>query len=110
MALQEQAGSVKKPALFPRRTLYVALALLAADLGGAYLLDALGLIEGLLSPSGDRLALLLPLGVAFYGARLLLYFVAPGLVLGALCLWAADRRAARAPRDRGAPESGEGRH
>jgi hypothetical protein len=54
------------------------------DLLGARLLDALGLIEGLLSPSGGRLLLLVPVAVSFYAARFVAWFVAPGLLLGAL--------------------------
>lgn len=48
---------------------------------GARLLDALGLAEGLLSPGGHRLLLIVPLSLAFYGARLFVYFIAPGLLL-----------------------------
>jgi hypothetical protein len=51
---------------------------------GARLLDALGLIEGLLSPSGHRLLLIVPLSLVFYGARLFVYFIAPGLLLAEL--------------------------
>ena len=43
----------------------------------------LGLVESLLSPSGARLALVLPLSVVFFAARLLLFFVAPGLAIAA---------------------------
>jgi hypothetical protein len=50
---------------------------------GARLLDRLGLIEGLLSPSGARLLVLVPVAVAFYAARFFAFFVAPGLLLGA---------------------------
>jgi sugar phosphate permease len=41
-----------------------------------------------LSPSGGAVAVLIPLAVVFYAARLLLLFVVPGLVVGALALWA----------------------
>ncbi len=51
---------------------------------GARVLDALGLIEGLLSPSGGRLLLIVPVAVSFYAARFVAWFVAPGLLLGAL--------------------------
>ena len=61
--------------------LFVGSALL--NLLGARLLDALGLVEGLLSPSGARLALLVPVAVVFYAARFFAFFVAPGLLLGA---------------------------
>jgi hypothetical protein len=53
------------------------------NLLGAQLLDELGLIEGLLSPSGARLALLVPVALVFYAARFFAFFVAPGLLLGA---------------------------
>ena len=65
---------------------------LLVDLGGARLLDSLGLIEGLLSPSGARLALLLPLSVAFFAARIVAWFIAPGLALGASLVTLLDRR------------------
>jgi len=78
---------------FPRRTVIFAATVFVLNLGGAYLLDALGLVEGLLSPGGGRLAWLLPLAVVFYGARLLLLFVAPGLTLAAVAFWAICRRA-----------------
>ena len=74
----------------PRRTLLFEAAVFILNLGGAYLLDALGLVEGLLSPQAGSIALLLPLAVVFYAARIGLYFVVPGLVAGALILWAAD--------------------
>ena len=54
------------------------------ELIGARVLDTLGLIEGLLSPSGARLAWLIPLAVVFFASRLFAWFVGPGLVLGAL--------------------------
>lgn len=79
----------------PRRTLVFAAAVLLLNLGGAYLLDALGLVEGLLSPHGGTAALLVPLAVAFYTVRILALFVAPGLVAGALILWAIERRQPR---------------
>lgn len=79
-------------AAFPRRTLGFIAGLFVIDVGGAYGLDALGLVEGLLSPQGGRLALLLPLALVFHTARLLLLFVAPGLGIAALALWAARRR------------------
>ena len=53
------------------------------NLLGAQLLDELGLIEGLLSPTGAQLALLVPVAVVFYTARFFAFFVAPGLLLGA---------------------------
>jgi hypothetical protein len=75
----------------PRRTLVFAAVILVLNLGGAYLLDALGLVEGLLSPHGGTIGLLLPLAVVFYAARISLYFVVPGLLVGALSLWAMER-------------------
>ncbi len=84
--------SAAPTAPFPRRACLLAAALWALDVGGAYVLDALGLVEGLLSPHGAGLALLVPLAAAFYLARLVLLFVAPGFVLGAILLWLADRR------------------
>lgn len=77
----------------PRRTLVFAAVILVLNLGGAYLLDALGLVEGLLSPHGGTIGLLLPLAIVFYAARILLYFVVPGLLLGALSLGAMERAA-----------------
>lgn len=79
----------------PKRTLIFAAIVLALNLGGAYVLDALGLVEGLLSPHGGTAALLLPLAVLFYTARILLLFVVPGLVAGALLPWAWDRYGSR---------------
>ncbi len=71
-----------------KRALLFAAVVFTLNLGGAYLLDALGLVERLLSPSGGAVAVLIPLAVVFYAARLLLLFVVPGLVVGALALWA----------------------
>lgn len=89
-------GYLVSPAPFPRRTMILAVALLAANLGGAYLLDALGLVEGLLSPGGARLLTLLPLAALYYLTRFLALFVAPGLAAGALFVWLLDRRSPRA--------------
>lgn len=83
------------PARFPRRTFILAVALFAVNLGGAHLLDALGLVEGLLSPSGGRLLLLIPLAAAYYVARILALFLAPGLLAGALLEWLWERRTSR---------------
>ena len=77
------------------RPLLFAAAAFAVNLVGAYLLDALGLVEGLLSPHGLTAVLLLPLAAAFYAARLLLFFVVPGLLFNALLLWAMNRAEAR---------------
>ncbi len=62
------------------------------DIGLAYLLDALGLVEGMLSPSGAALLYLLPLTGMFYLVRLAALFVVPGLLLGEAVLWILDRR------------------
>ncbi len=67
-----------------RRALVLAAAVSAVNLGGAYALDALGLVESLLSPGGGRAVVVLPLAIGFYAARLLALFVAPGLVIAAL--------------------------
>lgn len=56
------------------------------NLLGAHVLDAFGLVEGLLSPSGGRLLLIVPVAVSFYAARFIAWFIAPGLFLGALLL------------------------
>ncbi|MEZ4293681.1 MAG: hypothetical protein R3B70_01800 [Polyangiaceae bacterium] len=82
--------------MIPRKQWLIAGVLLVVNLGGAYLLDAAGLVEGLLSPNGATLAFLLPLALLFYGARLLLLFVVPGMLLGSAVLWAMDRQAKRA--------------
>lgn len=74
----------------PKRTLIFAAVVLLLNLGGAYLLDALGLVEGLLSPHGGTAALLVPLALVFYTARILSLFIVPGLVAGALLLWGVD--------------------
>lgn len=84
----------------PRRTLVFSGVILTVNLGGAYLLDALGLVERLLSPQGGMLAVLLPLAVVFYAARLAALFVVPGLVAGAALVWAWER-ARRGERERG---------
>lgn len=67
-----------------RAALGLWLASAALDFIAARLLDRLGLIEGLLAPSGAELWLLLPLALTFYVVRLFARFVAPGLLLGAL--------------------------
>lgn len=85
-------SAVRPNAPFPRRTVLFATVLLVVDGAGAHVLDALGLVEGLLSPQGAGLALLLPLAGLFYAARLVLLFVAPGLVAGAMLQWIVERR------------------
>lgn len=66
------------------RALWVAGMAVLCDLIGARVLDALGLIEGLLSPSAASPLLLAPLALVFFAARLTAWFVAPGLLVGAL--------------------------
>ena len=71
----------------PRASLKLPIfvvALFLVDRVGAHALDALGVVESLLSPSGARVLVILPLCVLFFAARLLLVFVAPGLVLASL--------------------------
>jgi hypothetical protein len=68
-----------------RRALLATGVLLAVDVAGAHLLDAVGVADRLLALGPDALALL-PLLVLFLTARLALYFVAPGLVLRAVAL------------------------
>jgi hypothetical protein len=67
-----------------RRAAVWLLASALLNVIGAQILDWLGLIEGLLSPSGGRLLLIVPVAVSFYVARFVAWFVAPGLLLGAL--------------------------
>lgn len=74
-----------------RASTWLAVALLL-DFLGARCLDALGLVEGLLSPNGGRLLLIVPVAVSFYAARFVAWFVAPGLLLGALGVWLRERR------------------
>jgi hypothetical protein len=80
---------------FPRRTIFIALGIGLLHVAIAYALDAAGLIESLLSPSGTRLLWILPLAVAFYALRLVVYFVVPGVVAGSLLMWALDRKSAK---------------
>jgi hypothetical protein len=78
---------------WPRRALALIGALLVVHVAGARALDALGLVESLLSPGGARLALVLPLAVLFFAARILLLFVAPGLTIAAVLeAWISVRR------------------
>jgi hypothetical protein len=72
------------------KTLVLGLCCALVDLLGARLLDSLGLVEGLLAPNGAQLLLLVPLSCAFYGARLVTYFVLPALVVASLAF--APRR------------------
>jgi hypothetical protein len=66
------------------KALVLGLGCALVDLLGAGLLDSLGFVQGLLAPNGAQLLLLLPLACAFYGARLVTYFVLPALVVAAL--------------------------
>jgi hypothetical protein len=74
-----------------RSILIVGAAALAAHAGLASGLDALGAGDRLLASGGAGLGWALLL-VAFLALRLLLYFVVPGLVAGALVLALASRR------------------
>lgn len=80
---------------FLRRTLVVAMAIVVLHIVCAYALDAVGLVESLLSPSGTRLLWVLPLAVLLYALRFSAYFVAPGLVVGCSILWLVDKADAR---------------
>jgi hypothetical protein len=81
-------------------TLHKALALgvgcALVDILGARLLDSVGFVQGLLAPNGAQLRLLIPLACAFYGARLITYFVLPPLVVATLA--SAARPLARSMR------------
>lgn len=82
---------------FPRRTFFFASVIGLLHLVVAYGLDAAGLIESLLSPSGPRLLWILPLAVLLYALRLAVYFVVPGLVTGSLLLWMIRRSTSDRP-------------
>ena len=73
-------------AWLPRRTLIFAAVIVAIELLGVRALAALGLVESLLSPSGGRALVALPIAVIFFAARLLVRFVLPGLVASSLLL------------------------
>jgi hypothetical protein len=66
--------------------LWVALALLALDLAGGRVLTGLGVTEALMASSVPLEMGLLPLALAMLSIRLLLYVVAPGLVVAAILL------------------------
>jgi len=85
----------QKIARFPRRTLMIAGAIGLLHLVVAYLLDAAGLIESLLSPSGPRVLVVLPLALLLYALRLTAYFVIPGVVAGSLLVWIVERKRIR---------------
>jgi hypothetical protein len=82
---------VSAPPRSPRRALVFLGALVLVNLGGAYALDALSLVESLLAPSGARALFAAALALFFYAARLLLYFLAPGLAIAAIALARARR-------------------
>jgi len=71
------------------RALVAAAALGALHAALAYALNALGLVESLLSPSGLRALAVLPLAALFYLVRLALLFLMPGLLAAALWSWIA---------------------
>ena len=73
------------------KALVLGLGCALVDLLGARLLDSLGFVQGLLAPSGAQLLALIPLACAFYGARLVTYFVLPALVVAALAAAATGR-------------------
>lgn len=72
---------------FPRRTLFAGTIVFLLHFILVYVLDAAGLVESLLSPNGDRLVWVLPLAILLYAFRFAVYFVVPGLILGALVAW-----------------------
>ncbi len=78
-----------------RRALLAAGALLVLHVALAHALDALGLVERLLAPSGPWALLMLPLTLVFFAVRLSILFLMPGLVAAALLFWAL-----RGPRQR----------
>ena len=78
-----------------QKALALGLGCALFNLVGARLLDSMGLVEGLLAPSGARLWLLVPVASAFYAVRLLSYFVLPGLIVATLCSRADERRGSR---------------
>ena len=76
---------------FPRRTITFALTILLLHVALSYALDAAGLVESLLSPSGAQLLWILPLAIFFYALRLTAFFVVPGLLVGSAMLWVIDK-------------------
>lgn len=79
-----------------RRTVGLSLTLVLVHLVCAYVLDAAGFVESLLSPSGIQLMWILPLTVVFYAIRLATYFLVPGLLIGCGILWVLDHVRSRA--------------
>jgi len=80
---------------FPRRTIAFALGLMLLHVACAYALDAAGLVESLLSPSGAQLLWILPLAVIFYALRITVFFVVPGVVAGSVIVWLVDEMSDR---------------
>lgn len=80
---------------FPRRTILFVVSVLVLHLASAHVLDAVGLIESLLSPNGARLLWILPMAVFFYALRIAALFIAPGLVVASAILWLMDEVRAR---------------
>lgn len=74
-----------------RRAAIGAGVLFVSHLVLAYALDAMGLVESLLSAGGLRAILALVLGMVFYAVRLVLLFLVPGLLLSALSFWGIER-------------------
>jgi len=69
-----------------RRALLLAVGLLAAHAALVLALDSIGVAESLLGASPARAVLALVLTALLLAGRLLLLFVAPGLILAALLL------------------------
>jgi hypothetical protein len=82
-------------ARFPRRTIAFALGLMLLHFTCAYALDAAGLVESLLSPSGAQLVWILPLAVIFYALRITVFFVVPGVFVGSVIVWLVDEMSER---------------
>lgn len=79
-----------------RRALLAAGALLVLHVALVHALDALGLVERLLAPSGLAALVVLPLALLLFAVRLSALFVMPGLCAAALLFWALRRARARA--------------
>jgi hypothetical protein len=77
-------ASLPEAVVTSRKALLAGLSCALFELLGAQLLDALGLVQGLLAPHGAQLFLLVPLAATFYAARLATYFVLPVLVAATL--------------------------
>lgn len=74
-----------------KRAFVFVIVVTLVNVAGAHALDALGLTESLLSSSLPRAVIAAALGLAFFTARLLAFFVAPGLLIAALVVYAAAR-------------------